>query len=160
MLYPPSLGVQPERQSGAVNDVWTSLRVEPCPTEGHVLRNKDEILDATFRNSRLVARIEYDDESNHVCIDHPIKTINVNERDKIFQTDTGPIILPDLSPSRIKRAGRFVEVFDLAYAAFNSFDWVEFIINVPTPVSKGVTVNHYSRTRRIEGTKNSIMEIP
>jgi hypothetical protein len=30
---------------------------------------------------------------------------------------------------------------------------------VPTPVADGVSVNHYSKTRRIENVKNAIFEL-
>ncbi|HXG23874.1 MAG TPA: hypothetical protein VNJ09_04910 [Chthonomonadales bacterium] len=159
MFHPPSLGPQPERQVGKVNDVWTSLRIDLYPLNGRVLDSKDAIIEATFGNRRLVGTIEYEEGDYCVCITHPIKTINVNERDHIIQTDTGPIILPDLSPERLQKSKYLVETFDLAYAAFNNPAWAEFIIQVPTPIGDGVFTNHYSKTRRIENTKNTVIEI-
>ena len=32
----------------------------------------------------------------------------------------------------------------LAFSAFNNPDWIEFIIQKPTPISRGLSVNHYS----------------
>jgi hypothetical protein len=63
-----------------------------------------------------------------VCIIHPIKTTNVNDRDHIVQTDTGPITLPDLSPRRLQKSKYFIETLDLADCAFNNPAWAEFII--------------------------------
>ena len=58
-----------------------------------------------------------------------MKTINANERDWIYQTDTGPHLLPDLSRARptICCGG-----MRLAFSAFNVPDWIEFIVRVPT----------------------------
>lgn len=101
----------------------------------------------------------YEDGEWEVTIDHPAKTLNYSERDNVYQTDTGPILLPDLSAERLGGGRRLVECFDLAYAAFNSVGWAEFIINVPTPVGDGISVNHYSKTRRIEPVTNSLFEV-
>jgi hypothetical protein len=155
--YPESLGYQPERQSGAVQDVWTRFELELCPAKGRVLSDAAAIVEAAFGSRPLVARIEYDDGDYHICIEHPVKTINANEQARVYQTDTGPIIVPDLSGARRAKVGRFVEVFDLAYAAFNCPDWAEFIVNVPTSITHEITVNHYSQSRRIENTTNSII---
>jgi hypothetical protein len=84
----------------------------------------------------------------------------VNRKYHYFQTDTGPILLPDVSRSRLKSVSREIEILDLAFVAFNSPDWAEFVINVPTRVAKGVTVDHYSKFRRIDGMKNCVIAIP
>jgi hypothetical protein len=159
-LWPPKLGVQPERNSGAVKEGWVSLSIDPCKVNGRLLKTADEVIEATFANQSLVARLEYDDGDYHVRIDHPVKTINVNPKYHYFQTDTGPILLPDLRPARIKSAERQIEILDLAFEAFNSPDWAEFVINVPTQVAPGVKVNHYSEFRRIDGMKNAIIALP
>ena len=75
----------------------------------------------------------------------------------VFQTDTGPIIVPDFSPER--EVERLVERFDLAYSAFDAPDWVDFIINVPTPLAEGISVNHYAKPRRIDNVRNSVIAL-
>jgi len=92
-----------------------------------------------------------------ICLEYPIKTFNVSRCERVFQTDTGPIILPDFSPQR--NAELFVERFDLAFAAFNSAHWIEFVINAPTTLNDEISVNHYSKTRRIENARNSIITL-
>jgi hypothetical protein len=159
-LWPPTLGVQPERESGSVKEQWVKLSIDPFKVDGRLLKSADEVVEATFANKRLVARLEYDEGDYHVRIEHPVKTINVNSKYHYFQTDTGPILLPDLTPSRAKSVKRKIEIMDLAFEAFNSPDWAEFVINVPTEVAPGVEVNHYSKFRRIDGMKNAIIAIP
>lgn len=157
--YPETLGYQPERQSGKVNDVWTRFAIETCQVEGRILADAAAIVETAFGDRPLVARIEYVEAGRHVCIEHPVKTININEKEGMYQTDTGPLLVPDLSSGRQALISRFIEAFDLAYGAFNCPDWVEFIIKEPTPISQDVEVNHYSRSRRIENTKNCIIAV-
>ena len=155
--YPEHLGVQPERQAGRVKEAWTSFSIDWKPAEGRELKEIGQIIEATRGDRPLVSRTEYTDGPRRVVIDHPVKTINYSERENVFQTDTGPILLPDFS--RLKAGQPQIEALELAFSAFNAPTWVEFIVNAPTPVAPGVNVNHYSKPRRIENVKNSIIEV-
>ena len=107
------------------------------------------------QNRPLAARTEFGEEEGYrVVLDYPVKTMNANERDWVYQTDTGPVILPDLS----RPYDNFIERFRMAFAAFNAPDWAEFIVQVPTPIAEGISVNHYSQTRRLK-TKNTMIEV-
>ena len=57
--------------------------------------------------------------------------MNANERDMVYQTDTGPVLFPDLSAE----PENLLTTLELAYSAFNCPDWVEFIVRVPTAIS-------------------------
>jgi hypothetical protein len=157
--HPDAVGVPLERQAGRSAEAWTEYGYELRKSRGQALPTVDKIIEAIRSDRPIVARTTYEDGDWEVTIDHPAKTLNYSERDGVYQTDTGPILLPDLSPERLRRGGRLVECFDLAYAAFNSTGWAEFIINVPTPVGAGLSVNHYSKTRRIEPVTNSLFEV-
>ncbi len=157
--HPEALGVPQERQSGSCRDAWADFGIQLRPVRGQALKTLDDIIPAIRGDRPLVAHSEYDDGDYRVIFDHPVKTINFSERERVFQTDTGPILLPDLSPARLRESDRLIDCFDLAYSAFNSAGWAEFIVNVPTPVGGGITVNHYSRTRRIESTRNLLVEV-
>jgi len=159
MLEPASLGPQPERQAESVEDVFTEFGIHLHPVSGRVLDRIEDVVERTVRNALLFARIEYEENGYRVRIDHPVKTMNVNGVNRIYQTDTGPLILPDLSESRLGKTNRFIEVFDHAFGAFNSADWAEFVINVPTELTDEISVNHYSRSRRVEGTRNMLVEL-
>ena len=148
-----------ERQSGCCRDAWTNFDYKLRPVRGQSLESLDQIIGAIQGDRSIISRTEYIDDDWSVVIEHPVKTINYSKEDRIYQTDTGPILLPDLSPERLQRGARLVDCFDLAYSAFNSTGWVEFIVNVPTPVAEGVSVSHYSRPRRIERVRNSLIEV-
>ena len=156
MRYPPELGPQPERQYGKVADAFDSVKIDLHLVEGEILTEAEEIVEATLGDDFLNGRIVfYALERYEVSLDFPIKTMNASERDMIYQTDTGPIILPDFSTG----FDHIMETFQLAYVAFNSPHWAEFILRVPTPVSDQISVNHYSRPVRLD-TENSVIRIP
>jgi hypothetical protein len=157
--HPASLGYQKERQTGKVSEAWTSFRIAPVSVQGRPLETTEDIIDAPFRDAVLTARTAYSEGGYDVCIDYPVKTFNVSEKEMVYQTDTGPVIVPDLSPARRAASNSLVECFDLAYSAFNCPDWSEFVINVPTPLTQEISVDHYAKPRRIEGARNTLVEI-
>jgi len=85
-------------------------------------------------------------------IEYPIKTINANGRDIVYQPDTGPVLFPDL----LRDNNDLIEGFELAFVAFNSESWAEFIVRVPTPITEEVSVYHYSKKMRLD-VRNEII---
>ena len=75
-----------------------------------------------------------------------MKTVNANERDVLFQPDTGPVLVPDLEVEPAELIGSL----ELAFIAFHRFDWAELLLRVPVPVAEGVEVHHYARSVRID----------
>ena len=156
MLYPPSLGVQPERQTGRLEETYDRVRIDLAYREGEVLETPDQIIEATLANETLVARTEIESDRYVAVIDYPVKTMNANERDKIYQTDTGPILFPDITASR--EPEELIEGLELAFSAFNAPDWIEFLVRVPTPIAEGISVYHYSQSIRCDA-KNQIIRL-
>jgi hypothetical protein len=154
MLYPPSLGVQPERQVGRIEETFDSVRFDVAYCGGEVLETADRIVEATLSNHPLVARTRIEGDRYTAILDYPVKTINANERDTIYQPDTGPVLFPDLSREPVDLIGGF----ELAFIAFNTPHWAEFLVRVPTQVAEGVSVYHYSRPVRLE-TDNQIIRL-
>jgi len=159
MRNPASLGVQPERQIGKVKEAWVGVSIELPEVGGVELKDINAIIEGIRGTNYLVSHTEYEQNGYHVAIDHPVKTINYSERENVFQTDTGPILLPDLSPERSKPGDPFIGRFDLAFSAFNAPTFAEFIVNKPTPLAPGLSVNHYSKPVRIDGCKNMLIEV-
>ena len=165
MLEPPSLGRQPERQIGLTAEVFSDFEINVAEAQGEVLASTERIIEATYAQRPLVARLQYQDAGYQVRIDHPVKTMNVNPRDGVFQTDTGPILLPDFS--RERERGLLVSVFELAFAAFNRPTFAEMVIRRPTPVTDDGTLtgvgtlsaNHYEETRRIDAMDNQVLAL-
>lgn len=159
MLEPPTLGVQPERQTFRCEENFDECRFELSEFPATLLDTQDAVAAAVRGDRPLVSRIKYADGEYDVCIEQPVKTINLAERDQLFQTDTGPIIVPDLRAERIQAERHFIGVFDLAYSAFHKGDWAEIVLRKPTPVTDHVTTNHYSETRLLRPTRNSLLKL-
>ena len=152
MLHPPSLGMQPQRQVGKVKEAFDSIRIDVAACEGVLLQSADEVVDAALRNTPLVARTQYETERYTVTLDYPVKTINASERERCYQTDTGPVLFPDLS----REPEFLIDGMELAFCAFNSPDWAEFLVRVPTPVAENISVYHYSRPVHVT-SRNAII---
>jgi hypothetical protein len=139
-------GMQPERQVCRVADVFESARTDVLRVAADVLTTAQDAVQAIMANRRLVARTSFEDNGHRVALDYPVKTVNANERDVIFQPDTGPVLLPDVSLP----AERWIEGLQLAFIAFNTFEWAELLVREPVPVGDGVSTWHYTTPRRID----------
>jgi len=153
-LYPPGSGSQSDRQSGIIADTFDNVRIDITECDGEPLKTAQQVVEAVLANQTLVARTELENERYVASIEYPVKTINANERDWIYQTDTGPVLFPDLTGE----PDSLLTNLELAYSAFNSPDWIEFIVRASTPVSRDVNVYHYSHPARCDA-KNQIFRI-
>ena len=120
--------------------------------EGIALETPSEVVAAVDAGSPLIARTEFASGGYRVELEYPVFTINVSERYDFFQTDTGPVLYPDLD----KPFSSLADSLYLAFSAFNRPDWIEFIVQRRTPVAEGVTVNHYSESVITDSTNTII----
>ena len=152
--YPPSKGVQPNPQFGSRDEIFDSseVNVHECPAE--VLSSSREVVEAAFGGDPLVARTEITEGPYVAVLEYPIKTININEHKWFYQTDDGPVLLPDFN----RDPASLIRGFQLAYATFNCPDWTEFIVREPTDVGADVQVFHYSGYRRFNA-RNDVLRL-
>jgi hypothetical protein len=155
MLHPPSLGPQPERQVVNPREAFYRHTLQLQHTRAALLADAREIIAAADAGQPLVARTEYAVAGYEVVLEYPVLTLNVSEQHLSYQTDTGPVLFPELNQPHARAA----ETFRLAFCAFNTPDWIEFIVQKPTPIGNGVSVNHYSETVQIAGCRNSILAV-
>ncbi len=153
MLHPPTRGVQPERQLGDPREAFDRFAVAVTQQRGRVLENLDDILKALSCERLVVSQTEYRAAGCRVLIEYPVKTVNYSERERYYQVDTGPVLLPDFSNPRVS----LIEGCRLAYVAHNCPGWAEFIVNVPTPLTDTIKVHHYAKSERVEGTMNRLI---
>lgn len=151
-LYPPGSGVQSERQIGRHDEAFDSVRIDVSECEATHLTSAAEIVQATLNNTVLNARTTIESERWSAVIEYPVKTMNANERDDIYQTDTGPILVPDLMCEPDEMLSRL----QFAYSAFNGPDWIELLVRTPTPVADGIDVYHYSKPVRFDAVNEVI----
>jgi len=146
---------QPDRQTGNCEEAFDSLRIHVGEAAGEPLATPLAICEATYGHHPLVATTSWETVRYAVELTYPVKTINVNERDCIYQTDTGPILWPDLD----REPADLIAGFQLAFSAFNGPDWIECIVRVPTDIPGGLQVYHYSCPVRREGVRNALWRL-
>lgn len=151
-LYPPGSGVQSERQVGLISAAFDNVRIDLVPSEASTLMSAKEIVEATLANRVLNASTRIENDRYIATIEYPVKTMNANERDAIYQTDTGPVLFPDLSCE----PDQMLTNLQLAYSAFNCADWIEFLVRVPTPVQEDIDVYHYSKSVHCKATNEVV----
>lgn len=155
MLYPETLGQQPERQVVRHEETFAAVRVNVAYCEGEPLGSAEAIIAAILANRPLVARTELENDRYRATIEYPVKTVNGGPRETIYQTDTGPILYPDLS----REPHDLIAGLELAFSAFNAPDWIELLVRVPTPVPGGSSAYHYSKAVRHDA-RNQLIAVP
>ncbi|MBP1988571.1 hypothetical protein [Paenibacillus eucommiae] len=111
-----------------------------------LLLTNAEIRRATNEGLPLVAQTELYNPALQLraIIEYPVKTMNIHDSKDLYQTDTGPLLFPDISV----RYDRLVDSLSLAYAAFNVDHFTDFVIERPTTVYANTQqqseVHHYS----------------
>ena len=135
------------RQVRTVESLWgppvMKLRY---PSEVTELTTWEAIRDATAAGVPIVSQTELSNRELglRATIECPVKTMNVSIKDRLYQIDTGPIALPDLS----KRYDEPLDALRLAFMAFNAPDFADFVVEQPTPVveagAEKCQIYHYS----------------
>jgi hypothetical protein len=131
-----------------VKDLWNGQRYHLIEVEVYdELTTNDAILEATYEFWPIVAQTEiWNDETQlRAIIEYPVKTMNTNRENTVYQVDTGPVAFPDLT----RRDRRYVEGITLAFVAFNVSYFADFVLEVPTPIRENDTevcrIYHYSK---------------
>lgn len=136
------------RSIKTMGNMWGSdpiirLPAAPVITE---LDTWEKISKATESGVPIVTQTVITNEQTGMSamIECPCKTININRSKKLYQTDTGPVVLPDLT----QKYDELMDSLRLAYIAFNAPDFADFVVEVATPVMEGgkqvASVYHFS----------------
>ncbi len=140
-------------------DVWGGHRfVIKKASSVQVLDDNAKVVQTALKGLPVVGRTEIwnDNTKMRAIIEYPVKTLNANEGKSIYQVDTGPVLFPDLT----NRYDRNIEALSLAFVAFNTPHFSDFVIEGPTPIienGKEITrVYHYSGIKSDIPAKNSL----
>ena len=100
------------------------------------------VREATYAAVPIVAQTQVRNEETglQAILEYPVKTMNTNRDDDLYQVDTGPVAFPDLS----QRRARHVEALSLAFVVFNAPHFADFVLEAPTRVGDE-QVYHYSQ---------------
>ena len=154
MLSPPTLGPQPERQAGKCAEAFTDMNIDLRGASGQLLTTTEEIVTAVLTNRPLVSQSEFSlSDGSHVFLEYPVKVINASEREMFYQVDTGPILVPDATAFDGTNA---ISALRLAFMAHNTLGCTEMLLNIPTEIAPGLSVNHYSKVMKINAINRMI----
>lgn len=157
-LDPPKLGAQPERHLIDPKEAFAAFSMVLPTIRAVELTTIDDIIAALAGDAALVSRTEYRASGYAITLEYPVKTANHSEREHYYQLDTGPVVFPGVADIGANGEPPLAAC-RLAYVAHNAPDWAEFIVCVPTPVKDGLKVHHYSKSVRVEGTRNRLFRV-
>jgi hypothetical protein len=132
----------------------------PAPKIITELDTFEKIRDATAAGIPIVTQTAFQNNETglRAVIEAPCKTMNISHSKKMYQVDTGPVAFPDLS----KKYKMQIDCLSLAFIAFNTNHFADFVIEAPTPVMEQnkeiATVYHYSKMTTIQ-VKNRIFAL-
>ena len=154
MLSPPTLGPQPKRQAGKCAEAFTDMNIDLRGASGQLLTTTEEIVTAVLTNRPLVSQSEFSlSDGSHVFLEYPVKVINASEREMFYQVDTGPVLVPDATAFDGTNA---ISALRLAFMAHNTLGCTEMLLNIPTEIAPGLSVNHYSKVMKINAINRMI----
>jgi hypothetical protein len=154
-IEPPGSGEQPDRLRVPILDTFDRVHLDLVEADGERLDDAAAIVNAVLANDRIVGVHRIVTDRYRAEIEYPAKTINANEREWVYQTDTGPIVFPDLDCE----PGELLSRIELAFTACNAPTWAEFIVRVRTPIADGVEVYHYAKSVRLDDIVNEFYRI-
>jgi hypothetical protein len=154
--WPPGSGEQSDRLTAKLTDTFVDAHLDLVEREGERLADSRAIVDAVLANDAIVGVHRVQTDRYDVDIEYPAKTINANERDIVYQTDTGPILWPDLE----RDPADLLPGLELAFTAANAPDWAQIIVRGRTSIADGVEVYHYANSIRVEGIANEFYRLP
>ena len=145
-LFPSSLGVQPIRQYGSIEDNFSSFKTIINQSKARTITDYGKIIDLTFEGVPLNAITEIENEKYRFLIQYPIKTINVNEEVKMVQPDTGPILFSDLNHD----FEMIMENLELAFIAWNKTDYAEFLVRKEKKLNQEFSIFHHHEVKKMK----------
>jgi hypothetical protein len=132
------------REEGLWRDRFADIRFNLVEVEGEGLGTNRQIVQASLDCVPLIGRVELEEGSFKAVLEFPIKTMNANDIEDIYQVDTGPMPFPDFGAD----ADLHIKRLSPAYVAYNAPGFADFVVQQPVPVVVGdaevAAVNHYS----------------
>lgn len=113
------------------SDLFEEVKFHITKKEAAVLKDFDDIVLHFQQHNSMSAFMSYETKQNdRIEIEFPIKHVNIQREKRLFQVETGPILIPSAPPSdRLsEEKGGF---FSTAFVNFNRLDCAEIALNTP-----------------------------
>lgn len=129
---------------GRFDDVYRTTRL----VEAEELATDQAVVEATLAGVPLIGTVAMvlPGSAWEVRLEFPIKTMNANDIQVMWQVDTGPVAWPDVAVGHDPA----ISCLSPAYVAYNRHDSADFVIQQPLAVATGAAeVTHYSRLESV-----------
>ena len=153
--YPPGSGEQSDRLRVPIETTFDRVHLDLVEHEAAVLAGPREIVEATLANQPLVVVVTIESDRYTAVLEFPVKTMNANEREWVYQTDTGPVLFPDLK----RPPDELLSGMELAFVALNAPDWADFIVRTRTRLAPDIEVHHYATPVRLDGIRTDLFTV-
>ncbi|MBB28417.1 MAG: hypothetical protein CME25_05890 [Gemmatimonadetes bacterium] len=140
------------REQGRWRDRFEDVKRHIVDVEGCYLERAADVVQSSLANVPMVGQVELtsSDGAYEAQLEFPIKTINANDIDGMYQVDTGPLAFPDFGVD----VDNEFERLSPAYVAYNTSDFADFVIQEVTQVGDSgedsLCVTHYSRLESLK----------
>lgn len=138
-------------ESGTVHDKFKEIAFSIQGAPALAVTDAETVIDNTLRNVPLNGMIELDvnDDGHSTVMEFPVRHINAHASKRMFQVETGPVLLP--AGGGAGHPG--IDDLDVAFTFFNRFDEAYFVKWAPTSFSdnESTTVRSYSSALRSRG---------
>jgi hypothetical protein len=130
------------------SDLFEEVELHITKKEAAVLKNFDDIEFHFQNHNTMTACMCYETKQNlQIEIEFPIKHINIQSEKKLFQVETGPILIPFDPPRQSEVKGHFS--FNTAFVHFNRSDCAEITLNIPTCVGQE-NISFFSQVKKLK----------
>lgn len=143
------------REQGLWQDRFEDVQFHLVKQKGSVLHHPTDIVQTTRKGTPLIGQVEIENPTLSATLEFPIKTMNVNDIDNLYQIDTGPVAYPDFDI----KVEHHIERLSPAFVAYNAPHFADFVIQHPLAISQNIQTTHYSK-RESHAAKTSIIAIP
>ncbi len=133
------------REQGLWRDRFEDVQWFLVHSEARALATGRDVVGASLAGEPLVGLVEWTHGPYEIRLEFPIKTMNANDIDWVWQVDTGPVPFPDFSLD----VGLHIERLAPAYIAYNAAHFADFVVQAPMDVN-GIEVTHYIQRTSIE----------
>jgi hypothetical protein len=133
------------REEGLWRERFEDVQWRLAHVEARALVTNRDIVGASLAGEPLVGLVEWMHGPYEIRLEFPIKTMNANDIDWVWQVDTGPVPFPDFSldvPLHVQRLAP-------AYIAYNAPHFADFVVQAPMEIG-GIEVTHYIQRTHIE----------
>lgn len=128
------------REEGLWRDRFEDLSWQLRYREARVLEDSAQIVRASLAGDLLYGRVEWQEGPMSIRLEFPVKTMNANDEEMLWQVDTGPVAYPDCA----RTVGLHIERLSPAYIAYNAAHFADFVVQAPLDVGPA-QVMHYAQ---------------